>query len=517
MTLCFRSFCRISAVFVFLNLNAPAQAEGEGPGITGLPPVGEFHLPEAEPVAPLGVAVELVFDASGSMAGKLGGRPKIDLAREALAAAAAGLNGEMMQVAFRAYGFDRTLAKTPEASCPNTELLMPFTRAGQAGGVAAISKSLTAYGYTPIARSLELAGQDLMSVTADQRFIILISDGEETCGGDPTAVAAYLRELGIDLTTHVVGFDLDATARRQMTDIAHSGGGHYFDANDGAQLGASLVSVIELAREAVDPYDERLIRPVRGGLSFEDAVVIGPGAYTLDTHLEKGEERFFRVETKVAQRALLRAIIQSRKILIGDDGEAVESEIAHAGFQIQPYTPAAKPIKGHGARVYGERGEQAFTAYVDLTGQGVVFSIGDRYSAVNKDALFVVEVDEAGDIQAGQDAPPEVDAALIWDAANAATGHLGIEDRFDVYRIDVPAGSAARLAVGFTDPEFRFLVDIRDAATNRRITRFTKLVGAADLEWTVPDGVSAVTMQIKDNNPGLDIKFSSYTVDLSLR
>ena len=68
---------------------------------------------------------------------------------------------------------------------------------------------LTPYGYTPIADSLLKAGDDLQAIEADSRMIILITDGEETCGGDPIATAKHLCEMGIKLETNIIGFDLE--------------------------------------------------------------------------------------------------------------------------------------------------------------------------------------------------------------------------------------------------------------------------------------------------------------------
>ncbi|MBT6210187.1 MAG: VWA domain-containing protein [Woeseia sp.] len=487
------------------------------PNIVALPAVPSIGLPETEEVpAGAALAVEIIFDASGSMAAWLGDQTKLALAKDALRAAAEGLDNERLLVAFRAYGFDEALAKTAEASCPNTELLMPFSNSGQAADVTQRADELVAYGYTPIARSLELAGQDLSAVAAARRMIILISDGEETCDGDPQAVARALKAQGIDLQTHVVGFDLDEVARVQMSEIAREGGGNYYDANNGAELGENLIRVIELAQEAADPWGARVIHPIIGGETLESAISITAGAYTLDKDLLRGEERFFKVDTSIAQRGLLRAIIQSRKIIFGNDGDASESGIAYGGFEIRLYRPDTTEVKGHWARVYGERGEQAHTAYVDLTGDGFFFSIGNQYDTVNKDALFQLEIDEAGDLIERQDAPADNSRALSADISMPITGHLGLEDREDIYGLALTNPTRnINIRVRFTDPDFRFQLDLRDAATGRRIERFTGLTGEMDASVSLPPETNTATLRIRDNNPSLNTEFSSYTITIN--
>ena len=147
---------------------AEAEAESEQP---------------AEPVLNL----EIILDSSGSMLQRLEGRTKIAIAKQALQETAEALESELIGLAFRAYGFDKSLEKTKEASCPNTELLVNFgsEQADQhIDQIVATAQRLTAYGYTPIADSLRLAGSDLAPYKDQRPTILLISDGEETCGGD---------------------------------------------------------------------------------------------------------------------------------------------------------------------------------------------------------------------------------------------------------------------------------------------------------------------------------------------
>ena len=54
----------------------------------------------------------------------------------------------------------------------------------------------------------------------DNNSIVLISDGIETCGGDPCAVAKKLTKDNIDFKVHVVGFDVSKKAKEQLECIA---------------------------------------------------------------------------------------------------------------------------------------------------------------------------------------------------------------------------------------------------------------------------------------------------------
>ena len=45
------------------------------------------------------------------------------------------------------------------------------------------------------------------------RYVALVSDGKETCPGDPCAVAKALAAADAKLVIHTIGFNVDAAAR----------------------------------------------------------------------------------------------------------------------------------------------------------------------------------------------------------------------------------------------------------------------------------------------------------------
>jgi Ca-activated chloride channel family protein len=62
----------------------------------------------------------------------------------------------------------------------------------------------------------------------------VVSDGKETCQGDPVVAARALAAKGT--TVHTVGFVVDTAARGQLQAIARATGGTYFDAPVGPEL-----------------------------------------------------------------------------------------------------------------------------------------------------------------------------------------------------------------------------------------------------------------------------------------
>lgn len=57
-------------------------------------------------------------------------------------------------------------------------------------------------GLTPIAASVEAAA----SVLGGRGIVVLVTDGNETCGGRPCALGADLAAVAPELTVHVIGF-----------------------------------------------------------------------------------------------------------------------------------------------------------------------------------------------------------------------------------------------------------------------------------------------------------------------
>ena len=72
---------------------------------------------------------------------------------------------------------------------------------------------------------------------------MLITDGEESCGGDFATAAAAIKASGLDFRLNIVGFTLSRQqARQQLGTLTSSTGGAYYAAADGAALTHALVA-----------------------------------------------------------------------------------------------------------------------------------------------------------------------------------------------------------------------------------------------------------------------------------
>ena len=171
----------------------------------------------------------IVFDASGSMWGQISGQSKIEAARSAarnmLETWPANANLGVI-----AYGHRR------KGDCKDIEIIAPLS---PLNGMAIADKidALTPTGKTPITASLIEAG-NILKDKEGKANVILISDGIETCQGDPCAAAETIKASGAGFTAYVIGFDIgDAATKAQLQCIATKTGGVYFDAKDAGELG----------------------------------------------------------------------------------------------------------------------------------------------------------------------------------------------------------------------------------------------------------------------------------------
>lgn len=194
------------------------------------------------------VNIEYILDASGSMLEKLGGEMKIDIAKRTLSELVArlprGSTEIELNVGLRIYGHQTIAGETDEDRCRDTALEIPV-KGVEAEAIKNRVAAINARGWTPIAYSLRQAENDFAPGPENDNIIILVSDGKETCGGDPCAVARELRQAGIEVKIHVVGFDIKPDERAQLECIARVTGGKYFDAATAAELSRVLTEVQE--------------------------------------------------------------------------------------------------------------------------------------------------------------------------------------------------------------------------------------------------------------------------------
>ena len=96
-----------------------------------------------------------------------------------------------------------------------------------------------------------------------------MSDGQESCKGDPEAAVERLRAQGIDVTVNVVGLGLKPADRKRIRRLAALGGGTYFDASGAGQLDDALRTAVSAPFEVYDQAGELVARGSVNGPSVK--------------------------------------------------------------------------------------------------------------------------------------------------------------------------------------------------------------------------------------------------------
>lgn len=171
------------------------------------------------------VNIAIIFDDSGSMKAKIGSESMIDMAKEEVTKYIKSLDNSIGGAVF-VYGHKgNSTAGEKNNSCTGIENFGNFSDKN-----ALVSKisALNASGWTPIDASLQEAKKYLDSISGenDQKIIMLVSDGKETCDGNPVETA---KKIASSKNTYidVIGFNVYGDTQSQLAEIAKNGGGKY--------------------------------------------------------------------------------------------------------------------------------------------------------------------------------------------------------------------------------------------------------------------------------------------------
>lgn len=197
--------------------------------------VGYPQKKKAEPLT----RVLFILDGSQSMLAQWGEQNKITIAQNLLSNLVDSLSGmPNVELALRVYGHQKPV---PPQDCNDTKLEVPFSR-NNGNKIQQKLSSVRPKGTTPIAYSLELAANDFPKDADCRNIIVLITDGIESCEGDPCAVSVNLQRQGIILKPFIVGIGLEDNVRETFDCV-----GRYYNAENADQFHQVLKTVISQA------------------------------------------------------------------------------------------------------------------------------------------------------------------------------------------------------------------------------------------------------------------------------
>ena len=210
--------------------------------------IGTALAEEEKKPSPCTEDAVVVFDASGSMSGNqtLGipnSRARIDEARAALATVVPNAT-KFRKVGLVTYG----PGPMPNAAFP----------------IMSAVNTLVPAGRTPLTQGIETAA-DALDFRSKPGVVVVITDGEETCGRSPCDLAKQIHAAGYKLTIHVIAFRYDGfswTGSGSVMDlmcVAQENGGLYIKANSEEELVEALEKTLDCPMVSQAPL-KQLVR-----------------------------------------------------------------------------------------------------------------------------------------------------------------------------------------------------------------------------------------------------------------
>lgn len=250
-------------------LRRPKHYRIEAESVAAAPP-GPGTLSITRPEGAAQPAVEVIFDASGSMGTLLpSGEQRLAAARQVLADLVSGGLPEGAPFALRAFG------QVEPTTC-NMRLEVPFGPLDPTTALQAVNDiEMKLLSQTPLAAAILASAEDL-AAAGGSRTLILITDGVESCGGDPIEAVRQLRQSN-SVEIAIVSLGIEDAQIAEFTALAEATGASYVDVSSMEQLQQSVQAALNPAYEVYDA-DGQL---VASGVVDGPAVELDMGVYTV--------------------------------------------------------------------------------------------------------------------------------------------------------------------------------------------------------------------------------------------
>lgn len=208
---------------------------------------------EEEPRVPCTEDAMIVFDASGSMAGNtvqglFSDITRIDEVRRALAQVLPNA-AKHRKIGLITYG------PGPYAQCNVTLEFPPMPNAAEP--IMSVVNAINPAGKTPLVAGVMRAAE-VLDFRREQGVVVLLTDGEETCGGAPCELGKLLRAKSRRLTVHVIGYQLRA--------FRWTGAQSFLDAKCLAEETGGLYITAENRQDLVEAFEKTLGCPMMSAL-----------------------------------------------------------------------------------------------------------------------------------------------------------------------------------------------------------------------------------------------------------
>jgi Ca-activated chloride channel homolog len=192
--------------------------------------------------------IAILLDSSGSMGFMEGNQTRMALAKQAINDFVSGLP-EQAKISLQVYGHVGTGSESDkEKSCENVAEVYPLSAYQQEEFKQALDQFEPA-GWTPMAAAIERVEADFSKLDGKQNtnIIYIVSDGIETCDGDPVRAIKTLNHSNIDPVINIIGYQVDNDGLKQLKEMAKVSQGRYIHASSYEDLEAEFQKTTDMS------------------------------------------------------------------------------------------------------------------------------------------------------------------------------------------------------------------------------------------------------------------------------
>ena len=154
----------------------------------------------------------------------------------------------------------RVPLQTKRMSCASNELIYSPDVYEESSFNEALTQ-FEAAGWTPLAAAIKAGGEDLQvkASAKTQNMIFVVSDGVETCDGNPVEEAKKLATSDLNVEVNVLGFNVDSEGQKQLKKVAEEGNGKYANVKSRVDFQNTFQSMLAEANAVVRELSQKVV------------------------------------------------------------------------------------------------------------------------------------------------------------------------------------------------------------------------------------------------------------------
>ena len=181
------------------------------------------------------INIVFILDCSASMNKIIGPVRKIDIAKKTVETIIKNLSAESHEVGSMKTGlrvFGSKFYKWKQ-NCDDTILEVPLRDIEiTMNAILAKVLNVTAKGQSSLSLTIDALKGDFPEEAEESSFIVVVSDGDESCGGNPCVAVKQLVSSSRGVSVNTLGVETDPSGYENLNCMAEAGNGLYFDSKD---------------------------------------------------------------------------------------------------------------------------------------------------------------------------------------------------------------------------------------------------------------------------------------------